>query len=66
MAKPVTLKDVLYALEFTGASLCHDAGKWAIGGLRVPARIAEEARRQPNVHRTDVRFGGYEEFRWAA
>ncbi len=74
MAKTATLKDVLYALEFMGAELCRwpasnpaSEPTWKIepSGLKVPARIAEEARKH-NIVRVDGTGFWIERYRWRA
>ena len=73
MAKPATLKDVLYALEFTGARLCrwpsHKTGAkaaWSLepGGTKVPGHIADQARASGPVASLENRPDGYEAFVW--
>lgn len=63
MAKSATAKDVIYALQFTGARLvmrpAMTPGKpvsWAIepGGIKVPASAADEARQRGSI----VSIGG--------
>lgn len=67
MAKSATVKDVLYALEHLGATLCMrpatEAGKpasWAIepGGIKVSASIADEAKARASLVAVGGRDGG--------
>lgn len=69
MPKPVTEKDVLYALEYLGSRLVMHAGvkaSWTLepGGLKVAPSIADIARAHGNIAPTNVR--GEVSYAWKA
>ncbi len=60
MGKPVTEKDVFYALEYLGARLCLNSstGKpvWTLepGGVRVTPRVADAARAHGSIAASSI------------
>lgn len=72
MAKPVTLKDVLYALEYTDAQLCrwpslgNHKPSWSLepGGAKVPPHVAEQACLSPSVTASEGARYGEARYSW--
>lgn len=69
MAKGATVKDVLYAMQFAGARLVRTpSGSFHLApdGIRIPARIADEARGSGEIVSIEHRLDGSETFGWRA
>jgi hypothetical protein len=67
MAKSVTVKDVLYALQFGGERLARSrAGVFSLSpsGTLIPRRIADEARATGQVMLAEHHLDGRELYGW--
>jgi hypothetical protein len=75
MAKTATVKDVLYALQYGGAQLVRHRqanptkpAAWSLepGGVKVPARVADEGRRSLRVVASSESRHGETRYQWVA